>query len=317
MDRYDLYGVQYGTVLIGGITAQNLVTGTTAEGVPSSGSVFPSVMSITAQNPTGGFTTYNLAAALTALSDAVQGIFSAPIDGAAEVLKPLNFYLQKYAEGGGRAAGSVHRKLGIQRGLVYPQMLTCDHQKSATLSYNLLVGYDGTNDPIVPSDTETLPTPLTDAERFTLGPIKIGPLILTAFKRLQIDFGVRAAAEGAESALWPTHTSVVQIAPRITIDGIDPKWFAASGAVALAGLAAAHADTIIYLRKLAIGGTFVADDVAEHISFTLAGLAHMDKVADVSTGPAGVSLSIPLYHDGNNLPLLVSTTAEIESFEEE
>lgn len=309
MDRFGLSAVDYGGTVVGGITALDAASQTELSGEASSGELYPRIQAVRGQAPRATFSTLAINAALDAFAGAVLGLFAAPITTTGS--KTLSLYLAKHTEGGGRESGSVHRKYLVNKGILYPRQLTCQHQGDATLDYEALCIYDGTNAPIVPSLASLPSTPTSDALRFSLGPVKIGNVTLSAYRSLTIDFGVEARAEGAESAVWPTHSSVVRIAPRLTIAGIDPTWFAASGAVALDGLAATHANTLIYLRKRLAGGTFVTNVTAEHISITACGIAYPEKLFEVTDGPAGVTLSMPLYYDGTNLPLIVDTTAAI------
>lgn len=306
MDRYSLCALQYASTVIGGITDESLTLGSVIESEPVDGQIMPRLLSMTAQNPSGSFTTVDLKTALDAITSTDLGSFN----GVATDAALLALYLQKFTAGGGPATGSVHRKLLINSALIHLANLSVNHQGNAALNYGIVVGYDGSNNPVIPSDTNALPT-LTTGARWTLGPIEIGGVTLAGFKTLNIDFGVTPAAEGAESAIWPTVLSIVGLQPSITIGGIDPTWFKTSGGVALAGLAATHANSKIYLRKRAAGGTFVADITAEHISFTLAGMAVVENAVQTTEGPAGVTLNIPLHFDGTNLPLVIDTATAI------
>ena len=311
MDRYSLWGVQYGPTasptVVGGIASEDLSSGSRTLGEPTSGQLYPAVMSLVGQDPTGRFTTESIKAALDLFQASPLSMFAASIASTS----PLNFHLQKYTAGGGPASGSVHRKLAINFGVVSPGQLTCRHQGNASMDYRVTVGYDGSNNPIIPTEDQALPSGLSDGARYTLGPVSLGGVTLDDYTAVTIDFGVTVAAEGAKSEIWPRIVAVTRIVPTITIEGIKPGWFATTGAVALEGLAAGHANSKIYLRKRATGGTFVADETAEHISFTCAGMAVVQDGIRQAEGPAGVTLHVPLYYDGTNLPLVVNTATAI------
>jgi hypothetical protein len=193
---------------------------------------------------------------------------------------------------------------------MYLDRLTAAHQGDAELTLRSLVAYDGTNDPIVTTENQSLPA-VTDAERFTLGPIDIESVTLTQFRSLEIDFGVDAVSEGSESEIWDRYPNIRAIKPVITISGISLAWMAAA-AVPFDGLDITHLNTAIYLRKRAAGGTFELDATVEHIKFTAAGLAYVSEPYNASgVDAAEVTIRIPLRYDGTNAPLVIDTTSAI------
>ena len=95
------------------------------------------------------------------------------------------------------------------------------------------------------------------------------------------------------------------------MSGTALGWFA-DARVPLAGLAFAHANTTLYLRKRLSKSTFVANNVAEHVKFTACGMAVIEDAARIgSSDDAEISLSLPLTHDGSNDPLVVDTSSAI------
>jgi hypothetical protein len=124
---------------------------------------------------------------------------------------------------------------------------------------------------------------------------------------LEIDFGLRVRKDSSDSEIWPQFVSIEVAQPRITLRGNRSKWFGAAG-VPLAGLNGTHANTSLYLRKRAAGGTFVANATAEHIKFTAAGLAYVDKPGSFSgNNPGETSITLVTKYDGTNYPITVNT----------
>ena len=162
------------------------------------------------------------------------------------------------------------------------------------------------------TESQALPAGLTDAERFTLGPVTIESILLAQVRRFELDFGIEVKTEGSDSDIWDTYCSIESIQPTLTLRGIDLNWWKDSGGVPLTGKAATHANTKIYLRKRAAGATFVADETAQHIKFTADGLAHIDDgfSADANN-KAEASLVLPMRYDGTNNPLVVNTASAI------
>lgn len=300
--KHGIYGVGLGAVLLGGITRQNLATNSEVKGEASSGELYNRFIALYAQRLAPGFTTRSIATALGA-----TGVMGLSLSSAA-----LTLYAQKHAAGATRASGGNHRSYTFASGILAPRQLTVDHRGDATLTYEaVVVSADGTNSPITITDSVSLPSGLTDAERFTLGTWTVGGISLGEIRRLQIDFGVDIASEGADSEIWDTFCSVRGQHSTITFSGIDVEWVKSTN-IPTAGLAATHANTVGYLRKRALGSTFVANGTAQHIRFTAAGLITPDNIFEGSERDAGeVSLKMALYYDGSNAPLTVNTASAI------
>jgi hypothetical protein len=304
-DVFDLYAVSVNGSLIGGVTEQSGSAGSEARGEATSGALYPVLMSLVGQRPGATLTTLALKSAIDML-----GLTGVPIGVAGAIL-----YLQKREEGGTRASGSVHRKYQAASGIVVPRRLRCGHQQDATLEIEIVPIYDGTNAPIVVTDNVALPTqvPALDEGRWTMGPVTLGNIPLPGKQAIELDFGIELDIEAADSDLYPTHVSVRSIHPVLTLQGITPAWVAASGAIPMTGQAAGHANSTVYLRKRANGGTFVAAATEEHIKFTVCGLVAPDELFRVGRGAATSGLRIPLYHDGTNAPAIIDTTAALPS----
>lgn len=305
--KYSLYAVQLADtvpVLISGITTQGLQTGSEVEQEATSGEVYARFAALTAQNPTGRFATYHLATALANI-----GLAGLSIAGLAN---GLNLFEQKHAAGGTRAGAASHRKQNLTEGIIVPRTLTCTHgpNQSASITYEVIATWDGSNDPVTITESVSLPGAEADDERFALGPMSIGAISLPQIRQFEIDFGINAVAE-RDGDVWPTFVSIETIMPRITLRGIDPEWFKSTN-IPLAGKPGTHANTILYLRKRADGGTFVANGTAQHIKFTAAGLAYIDDAFEATGSGAGESsLVMPLRYDGTNAPLTFNTASAI------
>lgn len=300
---WNLYGVDVGGTMLGGITSQGLPTNTTVRGEPTSGAVSPGFQALVGQEPRGTFGTMHIASALDLLT--AQGADVGALTGG------LSFYAQKNAFGGARASGSVHRKYNFADGIAVPRTLSCDYQGDASLDAEVVARYDGSNDPIVVTDSSALGTAPTDDERFTLGPLEVFGKTLTHWRGLEIDFGIMLRILGADSDIWPTFVGIQTVAPTLTLRGIDIEWLKSTN-IPLTGAAATHANTEVWLKKRTQGSTFVADTTAEHIKFTAAGIAYIGEAGSASgSDPSEVTLVIECRDDGSNDPLVVDTSAAI------
>lgn len=301
--RHGLYAIEFDATLLPGITQCRVETGTDVQGEATSGEVYSRWLSLYAQKAKASFSTKAIAAALD-----LCGLTGLDVSGLAAGLK---IYAQKHARASTRAGAISHRKHTFNDGLVVPRTLSVSHRGDAELSYDVLVLYDGVNDPIVITDSVTLPAGVTDAERFTLGPVTIGGVTLTTIQKVDIDFGITGDPDGGDSAIWDTYCSIRKINPKITLSGFDVEWMKAAN-IPLTGKSTTHANTAIYLRKRADRSTFVSDVTAEHIKFTAAGLAYIETPFDASAdGVSNTGLVLPLKYDGVNAPLTIDTASAI------
>ena len=299
---HTISAVQVGTAKIGGIQSHDAEHGTTVQGEGASGSIYPMTQSITAQNPTAKFATKDLKTALDAL-----GVLGADL-----ATNNLILICQQMAAGASVAAGSVHRKILAQHGIVVPETISIDHQGDAVLNVAATITYDGTNNPFVLTESQALPTGFVDDEIFTIGPVTLESIVFSQIKHLEINFGLAVKVEGVDSDVWPTIATIMGVNARINIRGIDIDWWKDAGGIAMTGKAITHANTKLFLRKRAKGATYVADATAEHIKFTACGLAVIENGFTGSHGePGEISAAVSCYHDGTNAPLTVNTAIAI------
>jgi hypothetical protein len=301
---HGIYAVKLGTTVIGATSKRGVRTGVEVRQEATSGEVYSRFQSIYAINPMADFATRQLAVALGAC-----GLTGTALTSGA----PFLLYSQKHTEGGTRTAGGNHRLWTINEGIIIPRRLTVEHQGDAVLEYEVLATYDGANEPVTISESQSLPS-VTDAERFTIGSVSLhdgsSAYSLPQVRRLQIDFGVQAEQVGADSDIYPTSSRIIEINPSITLSGIDSEWWK-STVIPLTGRNITHASTKIYLRKRSAGGTFVADGTSEHIKFTAAGVAHVEGFDGSGNNLDEVTVTLPCRYDGTNAPITVNTASAI------
>lgn len=303
---HNIHAVKLGSTTLGGIKSRALRTGAEVRQYPTSGEVYARFQALYAVKPVAEFSTCHIAAGLDLC--ALTG--TALTSGA-----PLLLYAQKNTEGGTRTSGANHRIYTLNEGILIPRRITVEHQGDAEISYEALLTYDGTNNPIVFTDSSNLPASPTDAQRFTIGRITLKDdsdniVVFSQCRRVEIDFGIQAETVGADSDIYDTNCRIIEIQPSIKLTGIDIEWFKAQATgVPLEGKSVKHSGTEIILRKRALGGTFVAAATTEHIGFTAAGMATIDRACDASGNALDeVDITMPLKFDGTNNPIVIDTT---------
>lgn len=303
-NKHSLWAVEFNATLLGGIVAQRVYLGAEIRSEPTSGEVYSRHIAIVNRRPGATFSTLAIATGLTQLP--VAGL------NVASLVAGLKLYAQKHQEGGTRATGSTHRKFTGVKGIAVPRRLECEYMGDAKLDAEYLATYDGTNDPIVEADTIALPAGITDAERFTIGKMTVGGILLTHVKRISVDFGITVELEAADNDIFPRFASIMLYKPRITLGGIDLEWLKAAN-IPRAGIVCTAANTLLHLQKRTQDvASLVAAGTAEHVKLTCVGIAHIEESMNAS-GQSGAeaSLVIETKHDGTNAPLAVNTASTI------
>lgn len=307
MSIHALYSVVFNDtsdLTLGGIESVNIRSQVEHMAEPTQGEIYPRHQAIMAIKPVADFASYCIADGLDIVPLAGKSL-SALVTG-------LDLYAYKHDHGAGRASGSVHRKYTIADGICVLDKLSCDHRGDALLGFRVLSTWDGTNAPVIETDTSAVPTAGNDDERFTIGKCTIGSVLISDIRSWELDFGIEATTEGADSDIYDTHVSIVTCKPVLTLRGIDIEWLKAAN-IPLVGKAATHATTTIYLRKrLQTSAGYVADGTSEHISLTMAGLCWVEDIfSSRGKAPAECSLKLAARFDGTNAPIVIDTTAAI------
>lgn len=300
-DRHALYAVNIDAssdVLIDQVESFNL-NPNAAEVLGAVGyAVDPTWVSVNGQAPTVAFGTTMLATVLA--SCGIAGMKITPDAAGAE------FYFQKMDELGTRLTGANHIKVTMAKGLLIPTTLAANQGGNAMLSLEAHAVYDESVDPLVIATGQTLPAAGSVSELFTVGPVSINGVALNDVVGVNIAFGINLLVDPTDGLVWPRWLNIASRQPVITIDCRD---VAQLGTLGLLGAAQGVTDSVIYLRKRDEGAALVADDVAEHISFTI-DEGRIEVVGIGGAVPLGCQVRIrPTYDDSN--PIMVISTATV------
>ena len=271
------------------------------------GQVDPTFVATMFQSPRVTFTTSALATVLAKCSNAflISGM-KIDSDGTHD---GAELWFQKLAEGAIRASGSSHIKLTINEALLVARAINATQGGIATIGMELIIGYDGSNEPIVIADNQALVGSPTVSELFTLGPVKINGTALEGIQSVSIDPGITEIVQGDSGEVWPTFIAIMGRAPMITINTTKAISLSTFG---LAGTPQSADDSVIYLRKLTEGQTRVADAVAEHISFTIdAAQIRCGAITGSHAGTIGTQVQIRPTWDGSNDILIIDPACVI------
>lgn len=193
-------------------------------------------------------------------------------------------------------------------GLVYLGQLSARRGQDATLSVMIKPITDGTNAPVAfIQSSVTLPaTSALSKNLFTLGACKVGAVVLNDFDALDLQFGITLSAmTPVMGSVWPDSVAIRKIRPIATFTGFDPRTLNDSSGIPLLGKQAAHANTVIQLKKRLGYSSFVANATTQHIGITMNGMAVVTEVFSGSgNGEATNAIVVKGVHDGTNVPLL-------------
>lgn len=293
-------------VNLGGIISQNIFTDTEVRQEATSGGVYALWQSLYAGAPGARMQTYSLKRALDAIG--TTGLAIAATTGTG-----VTMYAYKKQEGGTRASGSVHTSYNVKEGMVVPRSISVDHQGDARLNYDVIATYDGTNAPMVASNTAAVPTGILDDQRYSIGAVQLGTgagdkIVLTQIQSIEFDFGLNVVANSFDSDIYPTIVTIDSIErPVIRIVTSDLSRFAGTNGIPLEGKDIDSSHTVIFLRKRArlTSSGYVADATTEHIKIVpLVGCAYHTDLGNHGSSSANgtATIEIPMISDGTNAP---------------
>lgn len=288
--------------LIGGVDTQEFQSNTTHLAQDTSGHRSPQIVTVSAVKPRITFGCFQIAKLLDLIGS--RGVC---LNGTAAA--GFEMYELDTDACGAIKAGTTHRKLIAPNGRLVPRTLSCQHEQDAKIECEVIPIYDGTNLPIIFTESIAAPTGLEDDERFALGPVEVAGVDLTFIQSVSVDLGNAVETVGGDGDIYPKNVDVQRFAPTITITCLDTGKFAAAG-IPLVGLPCEHADSsIIFRRKTKSTGSFSAD--GDSIIMTFAGVASVQSVSGNANQPKSLQIMITLYDDGTNDPIVLATDHDL------
>ncbi len=308
MNVHTLYAVNIATAedvdaLIDQISAFSIDTGIEDMLVSADGGVDNTFLAVGNQEPKISFTTSALVTALDAAG--IGGLkISSDVDD-----DGLECWFHKVIKGGTRGGAGTHVKMTVNEGMLVPRSLQASQKEMASLEYEVVISYDGTNDPIVIEGSQNLEGSPSVGELFTVGPVNINGAQLNGIQDINIDFGLTEFIVGADGTVWPTFIAINSREPTITIQTTEVEALSTFG---LTGVEQGVTDSVVYFKKVAEGATRVADATQEHISCTIDD--GMIRVVSIAGGQGDIQIATveikPIF-DGTNAVMVFDTTAAI------
>lgn len=306
ISRLDLIQLP-GPAYISQITNQSNSMNIETETGYGSANVHPLFSAVVNQVPTISFSTTMIATLLA----------NAPFIGAG-ISASTAFYWKLAAATGSVARGSSsHLKTTMTLGYIHWTQISLQHDSVGSVDAEVTVGFDGSNEPLVPAGSQTLPSNVTDLERFMVGPVYINgsQLGVNAIKSVTVESGIELDIEGGDGTVWPTQIALRLTKPVITVvtNEVSPIVTTGVDGVALDG----SNGIVAYGRKLtknqAGGVSRVANGTSQHLSFTgLNGHYWVETQSADGNTPAQTTIRAELTAlNDTTIPLLTATNATI------
>lgn len=309
MSRYVPYGVYLAPstgspVTIGGVTEQSIDHGVESTAEVTAGQESPQFGEVTKVQPGGQFTSHDVSKVMQAVG--MKGIC---MSGGANA--GFRLFSLKRNDCGGIASGSVHRSLTIPNGRIVPRTLSAQQGKRASIQCQVMSLYDGTNDPLIVTESLAKPTGLEDLVGYHLFELVVGGISIVKKTSLEVTFGNDIVAEYDDGNVFPSTLNINSHAPMIKANCFDVSVFGnGNDQIPLRGLMAEHADSYFVLRKKILGtaGYSAGDD---HIKVTFGGMVFVTEHAATNNTPQFCSVSVTALDDGTNAMLVPTYDYEI------
>ena len=248
------------------------------------------------QDPRIQFTTTAIAAAL-----AIAGAEGVPIVAATN---ELDVWLRRRTIAGKYTSGAAHVQITGHNGILYPQAINAD-QAGASIDYEFVPYYDGTNEPLVKTPTSSLSGSPTIAEAFVAGPVSINGTALEGIQSISVAFNIVLDLIFAEGGVWATFLDIASIQPIVRLRTMDALSIVTFG---LSGLAQNDTDSEVYLRAVDKNGMREADATAAHIKIAIDdGTIEVSDISADPRTPYNTEVVITPTYDGTALPLAITT----------
>lgn len=221
-----------------------------------------------------------------------------------------DFYFAAIKEGGIIDTASTHIKMSFSAGMMVPRSLDATQGKDpARLTYDIYpLSSDGLTAPVTITTGQALPSQGLVAQAYSLGPIKInGTTFFSGIQSVRWNFGLNPEILMADGEPFPTFGGVVNRRATCAINGLDVSGLSTFNINGIALTAFAS-----FFRKVAPGGTRVANATAQHVKLSgTKGMLYPRGVRGQHQRPLDGEWNIIPTFDGTNDPVQISTTSAI------
>lgn len=220
-----------------------------------------------------------------------------------------DFYFAKILAGGAIDTASTHIKMSLSLGMVTPRSLDASQGKTpARITYDLhALSSDGLLAPVTITTGVALPSQGQVAQLYSLGPVKINATMFSGIQSVRWSFGENPEILSADGEPFPTYSGLVNRRPTCAINGLDVSGLSTFNINGIALTAYAT-----FFRKIAPGGTRVANATAQHVKLNgTKGMLYPRGVRGQHEKPLDGEWNIVPTWDGTNDVVQISTATAI------
>ena len=244
----------------------------------------------------------------------VVGLTEISIGEVGDTYTGAELWYKKRKQGARYDSTSVWVRATIAQGILVVRTIQGGGEDDVTVELELVVGHDGSgNDPIVITTSLADPGLTPDiTELYGIGPLVVEGTKDEHVTTINYDSGITIDSVTPSNGIFPTHLSVKEALPKLTIGVLDLAHIkTVSPGVGIAGRAIGSS-VDVYFAKRAAGAGFQADASAVHtkievnegqMSFSGMDVGHLDN--------AGPSIDIDMVYDGTNAIAVLNTAIAI------
>lgn len=173
------------------------------------------------------------------------------------------------------ASGSNHTVHRLANATILPRQLVLPVKGNGRMTYESFGWATGSTAPYSKEKLVSLGSWTAGNESlFALGPVSINGAALSSLLDVTVDFGFAPVSDNSDGELWPKAVKVLSKLVTVTIrvqdpDELDKAMTVATGNV-YRGTACLNGSSglVVYAKKRACSGGFVANGTAEHVKLT-------------------------------------------------
>lgn len=292
-----LHGIQNSSTFISQFTSCEVSPGVESLLVHAAGQVNPQFVAALGISPEIRFGTTQMKTVLDLAGVSVSDLSGANTD----------LWFKAAADQGNRvaSASSAHHRYRAAQALLEIQSITAGHRSLAQANCRMILGFDGTNVPLIYAGSQALSGTPTAAENYVLGECHLNGSEIDGCQDISIDFGRQMIQIGSSGELYPTFNAEGTTSPTITIRAHNAGYWATTA------LALAVTSGSFYLRKLKTVGR-EADDQVVHIKFAVTnGLAHIDTTSGDGMSPSITTIVIKPVAASSTTNAVILTSSAI------
>ncbi|QDU61236.1 hypothetical protein Pan216_20900 [Planctomycetes bacterium Pan216] len=213
-------------------------------------------------------------------------------------------YFVNLPDGGVRDATACV-KGAMNKGLIVPRRLTWGLEPPATIEFDIIATFDGTNAPLILSVSQTMSGTPVIGEMFRAGPVTINGTTGDSFTSGSFDFGLSEEAARAMDQIYPTRVHIQAREPEFRFPTSDLSILNTYG---ISGTAQSATDSVIALRHMPNRSSVTADTEEEHITMTVDdGLIFWEEGGGSNDSDAESTVVLKPIFDGTNEMVVFAT----------